>query len=195
MKIRRNRELRTKFTLTVAAALTLLCGCSGTSEKDPEQQKRMIDLSEAVPLMKDGRDFRVKATLSLNSLGKQHIYYGLTDDLMAHGSEFERDDPQTGLSPSSAVLTNPATGKIIRLSDGESRPKPTQFPGMAYANKTVVWTETTSDTLESADWVLYAYDLANQKEKILARSTDLVSAADPLRPSGGPVPRISGSKV
>ena len=131
----------------------------------------MIDLSEAVPLIKEGRDFRVKATLSVSSSGKRHIYYGLTDDLMEYGSEFERDDPQTGLSPSSAVLTNRATGKIIRLSDGESRPKPTQFTGMAYANKTLVWTETTSDTLETADWVLYAYDLANQKGKVLARST------------------------
>lgn len=155
----------------------------------------MIDVSDAVPLMKEGRDLRVKATLTLSSSGKQYIYYGLTDDLMAYGSEFGRDDPQKGLSPRNAVLTNPATGKIIRLSDGESRPKPTQFTGMAYANKTVVWTETTSDTLESADWVLYAYDLVKQKEKVLARSTDLVSAGDPPRPSGGTVPRISGSKV
>lgn len=180
--------------LPAGTAVLLVLAVLGCSTLGDRSHPASVQLTRSTPLMKAGSDYKVEATLPLEADGKHYLYYGLTEDGLAFGQEHQADAVGE-LAPRNAVVTDPATGTVTRLSDGSTRPEPTRFTGMAYASGHVVWVETPSDNAESGDWVMYSYDLESSREREIARAPGVpVSDRHPGIP-GGTVPRIWGDTV
>ncbi|MFI5430221.1 hypothetical protein [Aeromicrobium sp. UC242_57] len=152
------------------------------------------------PLAREGIDYRTVATLKQKIGADQAIYYGVNAEAgIAYGS-ISRPDGTSGLQPRDGFITDLKTQEMVRVSDGGSRPSPTQFTGMDYSDGRLVWVETDSDNLSASNWVMYAYQVEGSDGRGKGKTIELARApkveSDPIpMASGSTVPQISGTDV
>ncbi|WP_129185424.1 hypothetical protein [Aeromicrobium fastidiosum] len=131
---------------------------------------------------------------------EQAIYYGLDRRAGIAFGSISKLDGESGLAPRDAFITDLKTKEMVRISNGRTRPDPTQFTSMTFSNGHLVWVETDSDNLSASNWVMYAYELGPGGQIRGGHTVELARAPDVgVKPvpmaAGSTVPRISGSEV
>lgn len=132
-----------------------------------------------VPVMRKGHDFKKVARRPIFLGGRFFNMFGQTKDGYAYGDAAKLSNGGP-LTPHNATLVSIRTGKVTYLSDGSTRPEPTQFSGMEAYRDWVVWAETTSDNMSVSDWRMYSYNRRTHQERLIARPPDVGFSPPPL---------------
>lgn len=130
--------------------------------------------------MKEGRDYDVVATLPAKLKGVETYYDGVSPDGMVYGATFVEDPEAPEVFPggqaitsrSSVILLDPGSGKVTRISDGNSRARRTAVGGIDVNEDWVTWYE--AEDRGGASWKLYSYDRSTGIERKLGSDKDAI---------------------
>jgi hypothetical protein len=187
------------------AVVTVLVAtaCSGGSEPTPAEQAPentvvTVGPAKTVPVMVEGKDFRVVRNMPAQIGGGTMTYYDVRDDGSALAVQYPADKNQRDSgapSPDRLFTVDLDNGTKTSLPARDPDGELTDITEVSRSNDYLVWLQSAPDSYDSLTWDLYSYELPTKTKRRIASSSEL-GIDDPPWPSFESIrPQIVGDDV